>query len=143
MSTLLAQTELAEQHEHESACELITATAEVNTEFISVFEELNRLSDSSVGWGAAGCGGCFHTDADIGAFWVAQNDAVEKMYVNYGGDSLKDAKVAEMIMEAATNVGVDADWRRPLRAPLGDGLRGGGTRAHRTHPYILIIQKPL
>jgi hypothetical protein len=100
----------ATKYEHESACPLISDHATVAEEFIEVFRELEDLAPVSVDWGAAGCGTCFNTDADIGVYWVAQNDAVDTMFIGYGSDTLPASAVAGMVQQAASNVGVETSW---------------------------------
>jgi hypothetical protein len=100
----------ATEYEHESACPLINDHARVSEDFLAVFRELEDLAPVSVDWGAAGCGTCFNTDADIGVYWVAQNDAVDMMFVGYGSDTLPSSAVAGMLQQAAEHVGVKSSW---------------------------------
>lgn len=120
---MAATTTEAMEYEHESACPLISEHAEVSEDLLAVFRELEDLAPVSVDWGAAGCGTCFTTDADIGVYWVAQNDAVDKMFVGYGSDTLPDSAVAGMLQQAAEHVGVESSWSGTTSKTvcLGDG----------------------
>lgn len=105
-------TAIAADYEHETACGLIDPESMVSMDFIEVFEALQSHTDLHVDWGAAGCGTCFHTDADIGVYWVAQRNAVDRMHVNYGStaDELTTEDVGHLLGEVAADLDVPYSW---------------------------------
>jgi len=119
------QVEPATDYEHESACPLINDHARVAERFVGVFETLEAMTDAEVDWGAAGCNGCFHSDADIVAYWVAQHDAVESMWVGYGG-AAGQAAAAGHIMAAANECDVPVSWDGDTarKIKLGEEVEG-------------------
>jgi hypothetical protein len=115
----------AEKYRHESACPLMDPHTEVAEQFIEVFREVNRRLPDNVtaDWGASGCGSCFHTDAAMGLYWVAQHDAVDKMYVGYRPGPVPASELGELVAEAAEAVGVGFSWTGDISdvMVLGDG----------------------
>lgn len=110
--------ELSEPHLHESACGLQDEEHHIATDFVDVLREVAETTEYSVDWGAAGCGSCFHTQADIGLYWVAQNDATDDVPIGYGSntDELDTKDVGDMICEAAESLGVDYSWNGSSRS---------------------------
>ena len=91
---------------HETACGLQDPNHRIASRFVEVME-LAAGDDGVVA--ACGCGSCFHTDADLAYFWVAQNDMVETAHVNHHGET-----AVERLEQAADELGV------PVSVPPSD-----------------------
>lgn len=105
----------ADAYLHDSACGLQDDNAQVRDDFIDVIEEtLKRTGPGrTTDWGAAGCGSCFHSDADAVIFWVAQGDSVDSMVLKYdvGDDSeMSRSDLGELIVDTAEDLGVAVSW---------------------------------
>lgn len=102
----------SEQFEHKTACNLIEGSHTIRTDFVEVIEEVADRSHLEVDWGAAGCNGCFHTDADASIFWVAQGEGSDKEMLKYHSnvDHYSTEEFAEFIVEVAEDLGVDVSW---------------------------------
>lgn len=102
----------SEQFEHETACNLIEAGHTIRADFIEVIEEVAERSHIDVDWGAAGCNGCFHTDADASIFWVAQGEGSDTEMLKYSSvlDDYSTEEFGEFIVEVAEDLGVSVSW---------------------------------
>ncbi|MCG1001880.1 MULTISPECIES: hypothetical protein [Halobacterium] len=88
------------------SCGLHTKNHKVRQAFVDVLEHVDDLSDKNVSRRATGCGACTpDVDADILLTWIAQGSATETMFVNY-----PDKEAAELVLEAADDLGVESSW---------------------------------
>lgn len=96
------------KYRHPSTCDSRGFEKMVNTDFVDVIRETAERAEFEVDWGAAGCGTCFETTADGALYWVAQNEAVEKMYVKHSHNSDQDpAYLASLLAKVADEKGLD------------------------------------
>lgn len=98
---------------HESACSLADEDHYIADEFVDVIEEVQFNVDGSYDYGAAGCGSCFVSDADAVIFWVAQNDASERVSLKFDVDDDADitrAELGRLICDTAEECHVPYSW---------------------------------
>ena len=116
---------LSADYKHESSCSLMEPDHWIPDEFVEVLEtaasKLEKYEDA-VGEtcvAAAGCGSCFHSDADVAFFWVAQNDMGEIAHVNYGHSdeiSLGFSRLMNALRDAASEHDI------PISTPDSDSF---------------------
>jgi hypothetical protein len=116
---------MAQSHEylHESACGLQEEDHRIADEFVEVIEEVEAQCTKfgyTFDWGAAGCGSCFHTAADAAVYWVAQNDAMDDVALNFDvtSDALSRKRFGVLIVDTAEAMDVPVSWNGDTRSSV-------------------------
>lgn len=130
---------------HESACGLQEEDHYINDDFVKVIEAVGDRCEQiglTFDWGAAGCGGCYHTDADASVFWVAQGDGRSDEALKFDvndNDLLSREGLGNMIVYVAEKHGVPVSWNGDTRKCVIIGTEGAyrnfdvGTRVKKPH----------
>lgn len=106
---MVADTTYSKEFENEHSCGF-EEDHEIRTAFVDVLNRVRENTDYDVEYAATGCSTCCVMNADINIFWVAQHDATEFVYLNYGSDITQQENIAEMIIEAANELGISTEW---------------------------------
>lgn len=120
---------LSSEHLHETACGLQEGEHYVRDDLIDVIEHVERVVEKrglTFDWGAAGCGSCFHTDADAAVFWVAQGDGTKDVALNFDStsDELSREELGDIILNCSDAQGVPASWNGDTSKCVIVGVNG-------------------
>jgi len=94
---------------HDSACSLFDDGHRIASKFYDVLDDI----ESDIAVAASGCGTCFHTDAPMAVFYIAQGSGTDELALKYDADNdarLTREELGEYICATADAHGVEYSW---------------------------------